>query len=103
ELAPGSDPLTGGLSLDGNGNVTGQTSDAVDTARNIIVRATSAANGLTTDHGFTIKVTPRTNPELAIAAAPFKVWLNGQTGAVVNREAVIVSRYLKGSHVKPVT
>jgi hypothetical protein len=102
ELAPNSDPWPANLSLSAGGKVTGQTNDPVDTTRNMVVRATSAANGLTADHAFTIKITPRTDPKLNIPDTTFKIWLDEQTGDVVRRDEVISSTYLKGSYVKPV-
>jgi alpha-tubulin suppressor-like RCC1 family protein len=102
ELAPNSDPWPANLSLSAGGKVTGQTNEPVDTTRNMIIRATSAANGLTADHAFTIKITPRTEPNLNIPDTTFKIWMDEQTGDVVRRDEVISSTYLKGSYVKPV-
>jgi alpha-tubulin suppressor-like RCC1 family protein len=102
-FAPGSDALPTGMKLSGN-QITGKTSDAVGTVRNIILRGTSIANGLIADAAFSIKIVDQAPLEFKIPTAlTLGISLDPDSGDVVKRDVLSPKTYLSGSYVNPVT
>jgi alpha-tubulin suppressor-like RCC1 family protein len=102
-FAPGSDALPTGMKLSGN-QITGKTSDAVGTVRNIILRGTSIANGLIADAAFSIKIVDQAPLEFKIPTTlTLGISLDPDSGDVVKRDVLSPKTYLSGSYVNPVT
>lgn len=102
-IAPGSDPLPTNLKLVGN-QITGKTSDPIGTTRNIIVRGTSTANGLTADAAFAIKIVEQVPLDFKIPAnLTIGISIDPDTGNVVRRDLLSPKNYVTGSYINPVT
>jgi hypothetical protein len=100
-LAPTSDQLPNGLKFS-QGVITGATDAPVGTIRNIVVDATSTANGLKVTETLKIEVVARIPATLEFPDKKFLIQLNELTGAVVKRDVLVSSSYLKGSVVTPI-
>lgn len=101
-LAPTSDALPSGLTLNRNGEIIGSTDATVGITRNLVVRARSKANGITVDQPLLLKLVERVPPTLRFPGKPFWIKINELTGKVTDRLPVAASDYLKGSYVTPV-
>jgi hypothetical protein len=104
-LAPSSQVLPLGLTLDAStGVVRGQSSLSVGTVRNVIVRATSNANGITVDQPVAFKIGQQLPMKLDIPADTvglFKV--NEVSRDVVAAPSITLPTYLTGSYAAPVS
>lgn len=104
ELIQGSS-LPTNMTLTSNENsvrVAGQTGDAVDTTKQIKIRATSKANGLTADANFTIKITKREGFKLNVPEERLLFLMDKKITKVQQREYISTGGIVSGSFVGPV-
>ena len=109
KLTPSSGKLPDGLTLSATGQIVGDTSAPVGTVASIEVAATSKANGLEAKAAFDLEIAPRVPVTFDIPTTYFQVWLkptSSATGTVVKvtkRDAIVLSKYFKGSALKPIS
>lgn len=109
KLTPSSGKLPDGLKLSATGQIVGETSAAVGTVANVEIEAISKANGLQARTAFELEIAPRVPVTFDIPETFFQVWIKPATAAtgtvfkVVKRDGVVLSKYFKGSALKPIT
>jgi hypothetical protein len=94
-----------GLSIDSSGNISGKTTLAAGSVRNVVVRATSNANGIVVNLPVTFRVVDAVPMTLSIpddVTVVFK--LDDITGNVISTAPVafVPDQYLKGSAASPI-